>query len=438
MTYSEDFVPLDDAQELEGPSHPVVFGIELTPKIQGIVIALLGIGGAAYLFTLLVQPVQVTKNEVQTRVEDQRALFANQEAELARIEAVQQELQDALNQRAAVYSLLGTPESLDTLLLDSNQQVKTSNLNVAERARSNLSSIRSNLARSGASNTQIDIRMVQLVQELLVGAGDGEGVEQSVTQTFLVRFSDSLQAEGYSAAQIEEVFFPGVREALTTLGYTAEQINEILTPPVPIADLRALLSTLDEASSLGQKVAPFTNTENFESTELYFLARFRQELSTAGYSDAEISARVDQVLDSPLLQALLYRAELVQFSPVGLPRPVGDELGVELNGKLERQIIQVTFRGLFDQTQAILRNIERLEPLIIIRDFDQTLSEPPSGTDEETMNALGISRPTSTTFTMEVLVPLSDPQTPPEIPVEAPPAEGEGTEGEAPAEGTTE
>lgn len=416
MTYSEDFVPIDDAQELEGPSYPVVFGIEINPKVQGILIALLGIGGAAYLFTQLVQPVQEEKSEIQQRVEEQREVFENQEEELQRIEAVKAELEEALQQRQAIYGLLGSPTSLDTLLLDSNQQIEASNTVVNDTALTNLSEVRQALSRSGATNAQIDEALVQLVQEILVSGGSGEGLEVAVSQDFLSRFASALAAEGYSAAGIEEIFFPGVRELLDTLGYTTEQINGILAPPIPIEDLQSLVDAADSETPLGQRVAPFARASEFELLELYFLSRFRQELSAAGFSDAAISQRLDQVLSSPLLETLLYRAELVEFSPVGLPTPVGDEFGPELNGKLERQIIQVSFRGLFDQAQGILNNVERLEPLIVIRGFEQSLSDPPPGTDEEVVEFIGLNRRTDTSFTMEVLVPLEDPLVPPEVP----------------------
>jgi type IV pilus assembly protein PilO len=46
MTFSEDFAPIEGDQDLElEPSYPVAFGIELTPKVQGIALALLGVGG---------------------------------------------------------------------------------------------------------------------------------------------------------------------------------------------------------------------------------------------------------------------------------------------------------------------------------------------------------------------------------------------------------
>jgi type IV pilus assembly protein PilO len=107
MTFTDDFVPIEDAEELEGPSYPTVFGIELTPKVQGIAIAVLGIAGAVFLFTRLVSPVQETVGEIEQRIEEKEDTLANQAESLRAIEEVQAELDRVLTQREGIYSLLG-------------------------------------------------------------------------------------------------------------------------------------------------------------------------------------------------------------------------------------------------------------------------------------------------------------------------------------------
>ncbi|MDB9529258.1 hypothetical protein PN498_24915 [Oscillatoria sp. CS-180] len=304
MTYNDDFVPVEDMEDLEGPSYPVAFGVELTPKVQGIALAVLGLGGAAFLFTRIVTPLQIEKNDLEARIEQKQNTLDNQEESLRRIEEVQAELDRVLTQREGIYSLLGDPNSLDTLLLDTNQQIERSNASIAEAIAGNLS-------------------------------------------------------EAQAAT-------------LTSIGLSQQQVDRIIR---------------------------------------------------------EFAA-------DPIAQRQVFTSELISFDPVGLPSPVGDEYGPELNGKLEKQIVNVNLRGLFPQTQNILFNLERLEPLLIIRDFNQSLADIPAGveTEEEEFNRLGV-RPLQTSFTMEVLVPIGDPREPP-IPPAPVPAEGEeGAEGEAPAEG---
>ncbi|MGF1457888.1 MAG: hypothetical protein ACFBSG_02565 [Leptolyngbyaceae cyanobacterium] len=306
MTFTDDFVPIDDAEDLDGPSYPVAFGIELTPKVQGIALAVLGIGGAVFLFTRLVSPVQTQLSELQTRIAEKENTLANQAANLQQVEEVQAELDRVLTQREGIYSLLGDPTSLDTLLLDTNQQIEKSNASIAGAIAGNLS-------------------------------------------------------EAQSAT-------------LTSVGLSQQQVNRV----------------------------------------------------------------IQQLSEDPVAQRQAFTSELFSFDPVGLPEPVGEEYGPELAGKLEKQLVNVSFRGLFNQTQNILYNLERLEPLLIIREFNQDFAAPPGELTEEELNQLGV-RPLSTSFLMEVLVPLGDPREPPIPPEPEPPAEGEGevpAEGEAaPAEG---
>lgn len=304
MTFTDDFVPVERVDELDSPSYPVAFGIELTPKVQGIALAVLGIAGAIFLFTRLVIPVQTEKTELQDRIEEKETTLANQEESIRQIEEVQAELDRVLTQREGIYSLLGDPTSLDTLLLDTNQQIEKSNASIA-------------------------------------GAIAG----------------DLSQAQAAT---------------LTSIGLSQSQVDRI--------------------------IQAFAN--------------------------------------DPVAQRQAFTSELFQFDPVGLPTPIGEEYGPELSGKLERQLVNVSFRGLFNQTQNILYNLERLEPLLIVRDFNQAFAEIPEGVEatEEEFNRLGI-RPLETTFTMEVLVPIGDPREPPQPPAPEAPAEGEeGAEGAAETE----
>jgi type IV pilus assembly protein PilO len=84
--------------------------------------------------------------------------------------------------------------------------------------------------------------------------------------------------------------------------------------------------------------------------------------------------------------------------------------------------VDISMRALFPQTLSILRNLERLEPLIVVRGLNQSIASPPAGASEDQL--VGVSRQLDTTFTLEVLVPAIDPGTPPE-----PPAAEEEEEG---------
>jgi type IV pilus assembly protein PilO len=237
--------------------------------------------------------VAQSKQEVEFRIADKTASLESQQASIENIEEIKAELDEAIQQRVGIYSLLGNEDSLDTLLLDINQQIKASNAGIDDA----------------------------------IAGGD--------------------------------------------------------------------------------------------------LSTFAQNLRDLGIPDE---------LAEPLLIEL-GTAELDQFSPVSSSGLVADgTYGPELDGKLERQVVNVSFKARFGPAQSILRNIERLEPLVVINGLNQTWAPYSSNaqTYEEEFRRLGIVRPLTTNFSLEVLVPVGDPTQIPPAPA-PPPAEGEG--GEPPPEG---
>ena len=64
MTLSGDFIPAEDGLYDE-PSNPVVFGVEITPKILGILLAIAGVGLAIFLFQRFIQPVRETNRTLR-------------------------------------------------------------------------------------------------------------------------------------------------------------------------------------------------------------------------------------------------------------------------------------------------------------------------------------------------------------------------------------
>lgn len=291
MTAAGDYIPAEENQELEtGPAYPVVFGTELTPMIQGVLVALVGLIGAFAMWNYLVRPVQTEKTTLEDQVLQKEQQLQQQRAGLASRAELEAQLDQALNNRIGVYNLLGDAASLDTLLLDINQQINNSNAAISDVINANLD-------------------------------------QANLNQT------------------------------LQSIGFTQDQIQTIRN-----------------------RIATNSNIQNY------------------------------------------YASKLFQFDPQPATLVQDGSLGTELDGKLERQQVSVGFQALFPQTQAILRNLERLEPLVIIRDFDQSIAPPGSGVTEEDLE--GLFRPLNTNITLEVLVPVNNPAEPPPPP-EAAPAEGE-------------
>lgn len=276
MTVSGDFIPEESGVQEAAPEYPTAFGITLTPMVIGILVALLGLGGALYLFLNVLQPALQRRSELAAEVASKRADLANQTEALQEIEEVEAELEAALAERRSVYGLFSSEEELDTLMIDLNRQIVPTNVGIEDLRRQ------------------------------LIGAGiDPELV-------------------GARLARVE-----------------------------PLPDQSGVITA--------------------------------EDLENNSY----------------------YTEDIV--------------------GKLRSEKIAVGIQGDFAQIQSIIRNIERLEPLLIIRDF--TLEE--SELNEEFSDSAGI-KILDAQMVLDALIPTSSPD---ELPaVETEPAEGEqGAEG---AEGT--
>lgn len=100
-------------------------------------------------------------------------------------------------------------------------------------------------------------------------------------------------------------------------------------------------------------------------------------------------------------------------------------LGSEVNGKLQRRVYDVEIKGSFPQTQSIIRNIERLQPLLVVSEFN---SELDSSTQKIILDDRGRLAPASqpdtritTAFQLSALVPLEQSEQPAPVVPEASP-----------------
>lgn len=131
MTMGGDFAPAGELRENE-PKYPVVFGIALTPKVSGILLALLGVAGAAYLLLNVVQPTWQRTAELEQDVATKEQQLENQGKVREQIEQARTQLRDAQKLQADVLALFATEPSLDTLLIDLNERVQAANARIAD------------------------------------------------------------------------------------------------------------------------------------------------------------------------------------------------------------------------------------------------------------------------------------------------------------------
>jgi type IV pilus assembly protein PilO len=101
------------------------------------------------------------------------------------------------------------------------------------------------------------------------------------------------------------------------------------------------------------------------------------------------------------------RAKLKKFVPANQTAEVISDgsLGAEVNGKLKRRMVNIEFEGTFEQTQAILRNIERLQPLLIIKDYQSTMAAAPADAKAKD-RPVGGPPTIGTSFQLQALIPV--------------------------------
>jgi type IV pilus assembly protein PilO len=128
------------------------------------------------------------------------------------------------------------------------------------------------------------------------------------------------------------------------------------------------------------------------------------------------------------------RASLREFTPdVKASGVITDSAyGSLVNNKLKRQVANVVFEGNVNQTQAIFRNIERLQPFLVFKDVKIVVgdgTQSPATVNRlfeirgNTVQFLPNCQPEpklTTTFTLEALSPLTAAEKPKAAPAPAP------------------
>jgi type IV pilus assembly protein PilO len=124
----------------------------------------------------------------------------------------------------------------------------------------------------------------------------------------------------------------------------------------------------------------------------------------------------EKTLDTLLLDLNSFvkdrRGTLVSFKPGEQAESVVNDgsLGSAVNGKLKRETIDLELEGSFDQVQSILRSFERLQSLLLVKDFKAQVSEAQTLRLEKG-KVVPDGQPTiKTMFTLEALSPVSTQQ----------------------------
>ncbi|MGB6298231.1 MAG: pilus assembly protein PilO [Rivularia sp. (in: cyanobacteria)] len=134
MTFSDEMNFEGAEFEEESSAYPVVFGITFTPTISGILIGVLGIAGAAYMFSSFVKPAWDTFGEKQSTKEQLETEVQGKQARLQSIDQLNAKLAQSKRQQSQVWAVFANEKTLDTLLIDLNRLVEAGNAQLSRNA----------------------------------------------------------------------------------------------------------------------------------------------------------------------------------------------------------------------------------------------------------------------------------------------------------------
>ena len=107
------------------------------------------------------------------------------------------------------------------------------------------------------------------------------------------------------------------------------------------------------------------------------------------------------------------QAELIQYQPDSNVSVVEDaSLGADVQGKLKRKGISLTLEGTFGETRQFLRDLERLQPLLMVQSISSTVSEKPtavltSTTEGQTVIVPKTEAELKTQIKLDAILPMS-------------------------------
>jgi hypothetical protein len=104
------------------------------------------------------------------------------------------------------------------------------------------------------------------------------------------------------------------------------------------------------------------------------------------------------------------QGRLLQYQPDSQASLVQDgSLGEKVNGKLNRKGISLTIEGTFNQTKSILQDLERLQPLLMIKNISFQVSQKPTAILTSSQNELvsGQEAKLKTDIQLDAILPSS-------------------------------
>ncbi len=125
MTVSDRFPPGNSG--LGAPAYPTAFGITFTPTVSGVLIALAGVVLSGWMAFNLIGPKLSEMQELQGNIAQKEQKLQQQQETVRDIQKIVARVNLAVDKNKQVRGLFSTQQSLDTLLLDLNRIIISSN-----------------------------------------------------------------------------------------------------------------------------------------------------------------------------------------------------------------------------------------------------------------------------------------------------------------------
>ena len=128
MTAANEFIPSGGKAEEAGTQE--IFGIKLTPQVQAIGIAVLGLGIAGYLGYQFVLPEFQKGSEIKQKIAESKQTQVQLTAQIQKKAEAEAKQEEAKQRRANVTAMFASDSGATTLLLDMNQLVNRINAGI--------------------------------------------------------------------------------------------------------------------------------------------------------------------------------------------------------------------------------------------------------------------------------------------------------------------
>ncbi len=232
-------------------------------------------------------------------------------------------------------------------------------------------------------------------------------------------------------------FMPGSVEEAESSYPTAFGVT--FTPPI-IGGLVAVLGLLGTAYIALTFIQPAFDEYNAKQNELAAKIKQVEELKKTVQNIEKLQADLvkaeaqrkevlslfstERNLDTLLLDinnsVKERRAELKTFSPVVVTTQTAQQQAATANDPFQRQTFTIALDSNFEQMQTILRNIERLQVLTVVREFNTTVTKEPKIVINQGQATISGAPTLTTTFKLEAIVPRTTPPTPAASPSPSP------------------